>query len=288
VADIEQLHDFLIKHEHYSVPLSSRLADKNCGIDKLLLNRNTVFIEEKSNNIFSALMISPEGIVCPILTSESSLKPLRSVINESAYAKKRYLTLMGLREDITALELLFKNRNRLSVDYDLLSSPSLDISSKVDNYLDSKDDGTLNRFRTRQALPSDLEYLMPLRSAYEIEEVILNQSNFNKTACRTRFSKTISKESVFFAEVDEKPVATCCISASGFKWGQIGGVYTLPEYRSNGLSALLMKATSKHAAKHGMDLMLFVKKDNKAALKLYSNCGFIQNGDYRISYLESR
>ena len=278
---MDHLLKFIQPREYYSVSFTSRL-------DRSAPGKNTVFIEKTGDEIISAVMLSPDGIICPVFTEESTLEPLGSIISGSAYAKKRYITLMGLKSDITAIENIFENKNRLSVDYSLFTGESSVIPEYIDKYLNKKDREFLMQFKTRKALPSDINKLMPNRIAYELEEVVLNPSHFNETACRNRYLKTISDETVIYAEAGGKPAASCCISSSGINWGQIGGVYTKPEYRSKGLSAMLMAEIAGQSSMQKKDLMLFVKKDNKAALTLYKNCGFDKKGEYRITYLESR
>jgi len=285
--DFQDLLLFLKPGEHTSVPFTSRLLNASQKPDSHMLNRNTVLIERKSGRITGALMLSPEGIVCPVLSNESSLEPLHRMVNSSSYYKKKYLTLMGAVDDISEFEKLFTNKKRLSVDYKLLCSRSDSLSDRINSYLNLKEASRMD-ITIHRALNSDLEKLMPLRKAYEIEEVILNPNNFNEGSCRRRFALTIDEQAVFYAENRGIPIATSCINACGIDWFQIGGVYTLPEYRGRGISAMLMARLAEHAVSTQKDLTLFVKKDNPAAIKLYSNCGFKKMDGYRISYLESR
>ena len=112
----------------------------------------------------------------------------------------------------------------------------------------------------RTAAPSDLDRLMPLRRDYEIEEVLLDSSSFSEASCRNRFRTTIQQKAVFIGEIEEQPVATCCINSTGIDWLQIGGVYTMPAYRARGISARLMSKLAEDAAYRKKDLTLFVKK----------------------------
>ena len=93
-------------------------------------------------------------------------------------------------------------------------------------------------------------------------------------------------KSFFFAEVNSLPVATCGANAEGLGWIQIGGVYTSPQYRSMGISGLLIRTLAGYAEQKGKNLTLFVKINNAPALRLYKNCGFTYYDDFKISYLE--
>ena len=286
--DIDDLILFFKKTEHAAVPFTSRIIDKSGFIDFSLITKNNVFLERNNGKICSTIMLSPEGIICPVFTEASNPGPISEIIKNTAYSKKRYMTLMGRSDDLNIIEQMFKNFSRVSIDYNLLIANSEKIPLQVNAYLEKKNPQFLERFTIYRADLNNLDRLMPLREAYELEEVLFNPDYFNKQACRKRFSNTIVTNSVFFASENGRPAATSCINACGIKWAQIGGVYTVPKYRSQGLSAILMSAIAKETVEKDLNLTLFVKKNNLPANKLYANCGFRDVGDFRISYLEKR
>ncbi len=287
-SGIDELVTFLSDYEYSCVPFTSRLGIKGTEAASRQFNSNIIYSEYVNGRIASALLLAPDGITCPVFSDSSSTDELPGIIPGLSYSKKQYITLMGLSENVKRIEKLFGGRNRISVDYDLLTAEASAVTLTVDAYLEKKDRKYLKNFSIRKAEITDLDYLMPLRKAYEIEEVILKPENFNENACRQRFSRTIKKQTVFYAETDNSAAATCCINAEGINWSQIGGVFTKPEYRGKGLSAVLMSGIAELCAERKKDITLFVKKNNMPALKLYSNCGFLKKGEFRISYLESR
>ncbi len=276
--EIKELKEFIKPREYFSVSLTSRLN----------VFGSSVYIEKSGNKIISALLLDSMGVICPVLSSESSIQPLSWIIRNSVCGKKRYITIMGIEKDVLTIEKLFPERNKVSVDYDLLTAISKDVVLNGDLYLKKKNAALLESISIRRASNSNIKKLMPLRKAYELEEVILNPEHFNEQACKMRLSRTVAGGIFLFAEIEGAPAATCCVNAEGFEWSQIGGVYTIPEYRSRGISARLITELAKRTAERNKNLTLFVKKDNKPALKLYSNCGFINSGCFRISYLERR
>lgn len=68
--------------------------------------------------------------------------------------------------------------------------------------------------------------------------------------------------------------------------GQIGGVYTKPEYRRQGYSrAVLHKLISDGIELHGLEkLILFTGEENFAAKAQYESFGFEKVGDYAIFF----
>ena len=284
-AEMDKIITFLSPIEHSCISITSRLMEGS-SLNANLLKQQEVYLEKKGREIVSLLMISNDSIIAPVFTSGSSALVPDELLKQSPLIKKKYLTFMGLKDDVKRLELSFKNRSKLSVDYFQLTAESAGIPGRVKKYLDHKNNAVSRSLLISRAELSDLDRLMPLRSAYEIEEVLLNKTHFSEPACRNRFKKTINKKSVFFAVLDNKPIATCCINSEGLGWYQIGGVYTIPEYRSRGISAKLMAELSQAAGTFQKNLTLFVKKNNLPALKLYSNCGFAMTEEFRITYAE--
>ncbi|MBI9105198.1 MAG: GNAT family N-acetyltransferase [Spirochaetales bacterium] len=285
--EFDSIISFLSPREHSCISITSRLM-QNGRPDPNLLKHHEVYLEKKDGKIVSLLLLSTDSVIAPFFTTGSSDYIPEELLKKSPLMRKRYLTFMGMKEDVLRLELLFGNRSKLSVDYFQLSAESALIPAVVKQYLKSKKNNTIELSLIKKAEISDFNLLMPLRKAYEIEEVLLVKSNFNEQASRNRFRKTILEKAVFFGTVQNKPAATCCINTEGIAWYQIGGVFTRPEYRSKGISARLMAELAVYAGNFGKNLTLFVKKDNLPALKLYSNCGFSTAGEFRITYAERR
>ena len=285
-SNLPDIITFLTPLEHSCISITTRLL-KNGKLSADLLNHQEIYLEKVDKKIVSLLMLSSDSIITPVFTDDSSFDIPKDILKQSALYRKKYLTLMGLKDDIKKLEKLFDNRNRMSVDYFQLTASSADVPGRIDNY-QQKSPFANYPLMIRRAEISDLEYLMPLRKAYEKEEVLIDPAHYNEQASMSRFKKTIIDKNVFYASSGETPVATCCISSAGVGWYQIGGVYTRPELRSRGISTRIMSELARTSEKAGKNLTLFVKKNNAPALKLYQNCGFSRSGDFRITYAERR
>ena len=141
--------------------------------------------------------------------------------------------------------------------------------------------------------------LQRLQNDYEKEEVLPVGLLFDEDSCKLRLSNALRTQYVLALELPCKNdgglsiapslknsalVAKASTNAIGFRCAQIGGVYTDLKYRGrhyafNTVFALLKKI-------HQMKKLpiLFVKKSNTNAQKLYKNLGFEKICDYMIAY----
>jgi ribosomal protein S18 acetylase RimI-like enzyme len=131
---------------------------------------------------------------------------------------------------------------------------------------------------------ADLEALCPLQAGYEEEEVLPRGAALNPAACRLALNKILTKEQSLIACLDKRIVGKINTNAAAFTRVQIGGVYVLPEYRGLGIGSRMTAVFAEQLAARGRGLTLFVKKSNPAAQKIYRRIGFVEAGDYRISY----
>lgn len=131
---------------------------------------------------------------------------------------------------------------------------------------------------------SELEALFPLQKAYEQEEVYFDLTDWKEAASRLVFKKKLEKHLVHVLVKNGEPCTKLTVSSKGKKCVQIGGMYTLPECRNKGFAKELILSTGKKYYDCGWKLVLFVKKTNEPAKKLYQNCGFRKVSDYKIFY----
>ncbi|NNM66803.1 MAG: GNAT family N-acetyltransferase [Spirochaetales bacterium] len=132
--------------------------------------------------------------------------------------------------------------------------------------------------------PRDAVRLFGLQEAYEKEEVLSDPSDFHSFSSFLHFRKQL--ESQLNAVVDHKgiPVAKAGTNALVEDWAQLGGVFTRPDRRGQGLQKRLLTFLLDQLWKMGRSACLFVKKNNQAALKLYQGLGFQALEDFEISY----
>ena len=181
---------------------------------------------------------------------------------------------MGSSYEVEALERQVSRPLRQRILYDLLvhlGEPAAPIPPDEDVIV-------------KTAVPADTEILFPLQRGYELEEVLLEDSIFDNKLCLQNLKSLIKRETVLVAYRGGIPVAKAGTNARGYCFSQVGGVYTLPEYRGKGIGRYLMALLARREWDQGRGLALFVKKTNLPARSLYHRGGFKRMGDFRITY----
>lgn len=128
--------------------------------------------------------------------------------------------------------------------------------------------------------------LYDLQFHYLKEEVVPPGKIPSDLYVRSNIKSILKNQKVFVIESDGKFVSKINTNAIGWDWVQIGGVYTDPLYRRNGYSLCLLSALCRRINKQGRKCVLFVKKKNTPALKLYEKLEFKKSVDFQITYFE--
>ena len=136
----------------------------------------------------------------------------------------------------------------------------------------------------RRARAGDLEALFPLQEGYEKEEVLFDPGEFNAIVSRIHFLKSLKRQEIGALWLDGRAVAKAGTNALTERWVQVGGVYTLPEFRRQGLQKRLLSSLLEGWHAEGRGACLFVKKGNPGALDLYRSLGFVPSGGFTILY----
>lgn len=126
--------------------------------------------------------------------------------------------------------------------------------------------------------------LLSLQERYEKEEVIPDCMTFNEDACRLRLLSALRTQSVLALERNGQLVSKVATNAVGFKYVQIGGVFTAPSFRRSHYSFNTLYVLLKKICRMGKSPVLFVKTNNVAANALYSALKFIPLCPYTIAY----
>ncbi|MBR0030770.1 MAG: GNAT family N-acetyltransferase [Treponema sp.] len=126
--------------------------------------------------------------------------------------------------------------------------------------------------------------LKPVQKAYEEEEVLGESQEFNPAVSAFLLKKALSRNALFVALSGRKIVGKAALNAVGENYVQIGGVYTVPEFRKKGIAKSLVQKIISEKTSSGKKIVLFAKKKNLPAQKLYESCGFERFGEFRICY----
>lgn len=174
------------------------------------------------------------------------------------------------------LPFLPPSRILQTVSYDFMSRPALPIAH-------SEHVG-----RIRWGRDGEGDALFALQEAYEKEEVLFDPREFQPLASRLHFWQTLREQLVASLWIDGRPVAKAGTNALTRAWAQVGGVFTVPAFRRQGLQQVLMVEFLNRLADEGRGACLFVKKENAPARRLYQRLGFSTLGDFTILYGERR
>lgn len=138
--------------------------------------------------------------------------------------------------------------------------------------------------RVRLLSPADFERWDPLNRAFYEEEGLPVQGTAEQR--RASFCDNARAGYWWGWVEDESLVATVALNAVNEDVGQIGGVYTAPHLRRQGLSRALMRALIDDSIRlHGLTrLLLFTGENNDAALSLYDSLGFVRVGAFALCF----
>ncbi|MEL3907986.1 MAG: GNAT family N-acetyltransferase [Treponemataceae bacterium] len=126
----------------------------------------------------------------------------------------------------------------------------------------------------------DLEKLLPLQTGYEREE--LGHTTPNDFFSRVYLLSMLKEQTIFKCELNNKIVAKAHTNAGGINCKQIGGVFTLPEWRGEKFAERVLSFAIKTLTPTTKTLVLFVKVKNIKAQKLYKRLGFEKIADFKI------
>ncbi len=143
----------------------------------------------------------------------------------------------------------------------------------------------------QMATADDEAALLPLHFAYMREEVIIRGRKLNEEFEKGQLREALKSQVIVTAVSGTGPetriLAKAGTNAIASKVMQLGGVYTVQEERGRGLAAALTAFLAESAAKKGMSTVLFVGKENPAAIAAYRKAGFADSGkEYTIEYYD--
>jgi ribosomal protein S18 acetylase RimI-like enzyme len=220
----------------------------------------------------AALGIRAGGVVYPVFPApldRSAVSGAKAILNRVG----DQWCVMGPAPWVeTALGLMPPSRITHRVAYDFLARPALDVVVPPGT-------GTL-----KAGSGVDTEALFSLQEGYEKEEVLFDPAEFQPLASRLHFWKLLKEQEIVSLWWGDRPVAKAGTNALTDHWGQVGGVYTRPELRGQGLQKRLMAFLLARLADQGRGACLFVKRANTAARALYASLGFESRGEFTIVY----
>ena len=261
---------FLREREIFCVGACSRFLARN-------FNHNHLWTVRNAQGGMAAFLLHSRLSLYPIFPANRYIQ-LPGFLGR--FLKKIPIhSVQGLREDTEILEegIVKLGYNAIDrIDYDLMT---LDREPRSECFQRGPSGLVL-----RKPVPKDTEGLYQLQAAYEIEEVLPRGETFNPKACQKTLEKLLETQQVMLACMGDEIIGKINTNAVSFTRFQIGGVYVHPKFRGLGIAVKMSAVFLQQLTAEGRGITLFVKKRNAAARSVYRRLGFIQRGDYRISY----
>ena len=132
---------------------------------------------------------------------------------------------------------------------------------------------------------NDANALMPLQAAYEAEEVTPACRTTHAAVVRKNLDRLLQTEYVSALQNERGEfVAKANTNAIGMHYAQIGGVYTMPQYRGRQYASLLVEIILHRIIQSKRRPVLYVRTTNEHAKKIYASLGFSKSLGYTIAY----
>lgn len=140
----------------------------------------------------------------------------------------------------------------------------------------------------RRAEAEDLELLTVWGAAYDVEALGAEESDALAKGNRASAERLLKERRTWILECDGERVACSSFNTAIEEAVQIGGVWTPPEHRRQGIGRCVVAASLLDARAEGVQkAVLFTDEGNIGARRAYEAIGFRQGGDYRLMLLGS-
>lgn len=263
--------EFLLKHEIKCVSLIQKLKDSP---SEVFIFRNT-----KTNAIAGIISVSAGGSILHCLPDLQVIVAAEKLI--LTLVKNRTLfCINGEKKASQALADFFYSHGfqkpKIINNYILMNRKSSVIPEKCNS----------NGLIFKKCTENDAKFLLPLELAYQKEEVLTDSQKINPTVCSYSLMRRLKTQIVFSAVKNGKIVAKAGTNALSWNYAQLGGIYTLPEYRRQNIAFLTVRTLLAFLFSCRKNAVLFVNEKNTKALNLYKKLEFSEVCPYQIAYFQ--
>ncbi len=269
--------EFLLRHEEYTLFLLSNLSEHGASL-----------IDAPNSGNFKLIRSNGKIVAVFCLTRRSTLLMQTEVVTPQLFdtvltaCQKEPIVLSGVIGEWTACSALWEYLKSKQV----ITKETL-ISKEVLYKADLKGHSFEQQQNARQLLPQEYGEWRKLRDHY-VKEMGFPDPLTEAQKEEEYFSKIKAK--IQWGVFENNTLVTIGdLNAKAQDLGQVGGVFTLPEFRGRGLAKVLMKQIMKDAQLiHNLrSLIIFTDEGNTKARKVYeglSNVKFV--GYYALLFGE--
>ena len=126
--------------------------------------------------------------------------------------------------------------------------------------------------------------LETVHSLYLREEVSTPLRPINKQQADAISYSMLKKERIIAGIVNTKIVSKANTNMQGINVAQLGGIFTVKNYRRQGAASSIVRRLSEDLSKEKLEVILFVKESNIKALNVYKNSGFEEINTISLIY----
>ena len=245
-------------------------------------SQNTESINEE-NSFLGVLLISARLVLLHCFPKGIS-QNIANHISEFILTGINIACIMGEKNNTAVLEeavdktLLKKNVR--AENYNLMELYSL----KPNTFYEAACNHLNFQIEIVKPQANEAEKICPMEINYMRDEVLAKGEQPLYNTCLSLIKRRIQKGVLAAVKKEGTFIAKAVINASGFFWKQIGGVYTLPQYRNCSVAAALVCKLIEICDEEKQKTALFVKMRNYAAQRLYEKIGFVKTCEFRIVY----
>lgn len=272
--NIDRVKMFLDKHIETSMFLASNLETYGPKLSESP-NSGDFKCIESSGKIMGVFCLTQRGIV---LAETGGKTELTNLILESCIAEE--FQIEGVVGEWVLAESIWNRHLERSNAQETLRSKETLYRLLLTGELES----SLGNSTARLLEPADFDAWYMLIQGY-LKELSFSE-NLSREQQEVVFEEYANTNRWWGLFDGKNLLSIASLNAVHQTLGQIGGVYTRPEYRRQGYSrAVLHKLISDGIELHGLEkLILFTGEENVAAKAQYESFGFEKVGDYAIFF----
>ena len=237
-----------------------------------------MYTQDEGDRPQGAALISRGGLILPVLDEQKvwHADDIRVLKKKVFFFAASVHSVLGSKRDVRIIVDALSIQPKSQVEYVLMV--------KSEPHFFDEPGENIPGLTIRKAGKQDAQSIYPLQYGYEHEEVLIHPDRFNAGNCMAILKRSLVKQIIYIAELNGKPVAKASTNGIGFDYYQLGGIYTIPEFRKRGISTSLVRSLVRDIEHSGKRSCLFVKRSNTTARQVYRNLGFCYCIDFEAAY----